>query len=351
MAFAFIFTQYLNDNGGDALRYWTLTADTSQNAQTWTEHWGHRTFFIQWLNYIPSKILNLNFLTGNLLYAAAAFIGIRILYKSTFNYISNGTSTKTLIFLIWIFCFPNLHFWTAGVGKEALLFTAIMLALEAFNRDKINLFLALIAILLAWWIRPITGAILALTCFISFILNKNNSLLHRNIALGLFLILGGLAAYKLTIMMHLEEYSWQAFLDFSGQQMAFLQNLNANSEIPMQDYNALQKTYALFLRPDWTDVTNFWTFAAAVENTTFILLIAVATFSYFKHKTFTLPKTITWGLFFGLSMMLIYAFTLNNLGIITRMKSTYMIFFYIATAFVIFAIDKHSKVCQSTDLP
>lgn len=335
MTFAFIFTLYLQNNGGDALRYWDLTADTSQNATTWMHYWGHRTYFVQWLNYIPSKVFGLNFLSGNFLYAAFSFLGIRVLFRATMSKLSDTKPTWLILFFTWILLFPNLHFWTAGIGKEALLFTALIVALDNFTKINKNLYLGILAILLAWWVRPISGAVLFFICFLSLISKKTKSVL-RNIAILVFGLVGGFAVYRLTVMMHLESYTWNALIEFSKQQMNFLQNLQANSEIPMHDYNPLQRIYALLLRPDWSDVNNFWTFAAAVEHTCFSLLLIVALITFFKHKTIPIPKIILWGIFFGLGMTVIYAFTLNNLGIIMRMKSTYMIFFYIAASFVIF---------------
>jgi hypothetical protein len=42
-----------------------------------------------------------------------------------------------------------------------------------------------------------------------------------------------------------------------------------------------------------------------------------------------IPTFLWAGLIFGLMMALAFAFTLNNLGIIMRMKSTYMVYFYL----------------------
>lgn len=249
--------------------------------------------------------------------------------------LADSSPTWVILFFIWILLFPNLHFWTAGIGKEALLFTAVVVGLDNFTKFNKNILLGILAILIAWWVRPISGAMLALVCFLSLIRDKKISSRIRYLIIILFGLVGGFAFYRLTVMMHLESYSWKALLDFSNQQMNFLQSLQANSEIPMQDYNILERIYALILRPDWADVNDFWTFAAAVEHTTFVLLLIGAIITFFKHRIIKIPPLIVLGVFFGLGMILIYGFTLNNLGIIIRMKSTYMIFFYIASSFVI----------------
>jgi hypothetical protein len=335
LLFAWIFTAFLGTHGGDAIRYWELTADISQEAHTWLEYWGTRTFFIQWLNYIPAKTLGLSFGVGNMLYALISFLGFRIL----FIYLIKNTPSDLTIswkgFLFWILLFPNIHFWTAGVGKEAVLFTATCYALVGFTAIHKHYLQIPLAILLAWWIRPVFGAALIpvfyLALYLNPVLRKPHKILISILSTALLLYF----TYQLTIMMHLEAYNMQGLRDFISSQFQFLEHFHAASYIPMEQYTLLEKLGTLFFRPFWHEIRGFWYFAAAVENTTLLILLIISVSIAIKNKSVKIPQAVIFGLFYGCMIAVILIFSLNNLGIIIRMKSTFMIFFYITTAFII----------------
>ncbi len=342
LLFAFIFTGFLEQNGGDAIRFWELKADTSQEASAWMEYWGSRSLFIQWLNYLPSKVLNMSFMAGNFLYAICSFLGLRILYLALLEELPKRLTIGAKCFLFWILLFPNLHFWTSGVGKEALLFTAIIFALLGFRNIKKYYLQIIFGVALAWWVRPIFGATLILVFFLALYQDQSLSPLVKKITAMLSVLCFGIFVYQLTVMMHVASYDWKALTHFVQSQYAFLEGFAAASEIPMAEYSFGEKLMAMFFRPFWHEVNGFWYFVAIVENTTFLGVLIAAIYFGVKHKSVKIPKSIRFGLIFGTLLTLILMYSLNNFGIIMRMKSTYMIFFYITAALII--IQKSSTV-------
>lgn len=133
LLFSLIFHHYILEYGGDSVGYWNINADDTQGAVTWMEHWGLGTFFVQWINYLPSRVMGLSYGSGNLLYACISFLGflklIQLGYQA-WGKLADSPWSRTWVGLLFL---PNIHFWTAGVGKEALLWVGLVYAL-AFSR-------------------------------------------------------------------------------------------------------------------------------------------------------------------------------------------------------------------------
>jgi hypothetical protein len=332
MLFAGVFTWYLLEYGGDAVRYWSLEADVSQNPVNWTDYWGHGTFFLQWLHYWPSKVLGLEFWFGNVLYAGISWLGFREIFSLMRPYIANS-GNRVLVASGWLILFlPNAHFWSSGVGKEAWLLLGLALALKGFSSLRVNWFIAVFGLLLAFWVRPAFGIVLGSVSFVFVLADRDLGPKTKSLVGLIGLLAGSLGIWKLSVMMHLEDISLASIQKFSASQLDFLSGFQANSEIPMADYNWLQRTWALLFRPSLWEASGFWNIVAAIEN--FIGLILtfsglVMFFSTSGSRWYTsVPKYLFVAGFVCLGMCLVYGLTLNNLGIIMRMKSTYMIFWY-----------------------
>jgi hypothetical protein len=330
--FAVIFTRYLLEYGGDAIRYWALAADLSQNPIDWMDYWGHGTHFLQWLHYWPSKVLGLEFWFGNVLYACISWLGIREVFALMRPYIATSGNGVLAASGWLIFFLPNLHFWSAGVGKEAWLVVGMALVLKGFSRLKTGWLPIFAGLLLAFWVRPAFGIVLGAVSLV-FVLTGSELGVKTKALVGLLgLMVGSLGIWKLSVMMHLEEISIAAIFRFSESQFDFLAGFRANSQIPMAEFNWLQRLWALLFRPSLWEASGFWKYAAAMENTLGLALAISGFLSLFivpkPRLNRSLPRFLIVGAVVCLGMCLVYGLTLNNLGIIMRMKSTYMVFCY-----------------------
>ena len=341
---SFVFHYYLQKNGGDAIRYWNLTADLSQEASTWSEYWGRGTFFLQWLNYLPSKVFGLGFLFGNVFYGLVSFLGIREIYRVAVRYWPVSSSKWIEMGWLALFFLPNLHFWSSGVGKEALLILGMGLAVKGLADLPRHWVFLVLGVVISFWVRPIAGLVLGLVAWICFLFQKGISFRVKSLVSVLVLIIGFFALNRIFISMHLEEYSLEALRQFNAGQMEFLSGFGAGSEVPMESYGWIQRLGTVFFRPFWFDVKDFWGVAAAVENSlAFLLLVGLVfglTYSRYKKIQLSVPKTFYAGMALALLMGIVFSLTLNNLGIMMRMKSTYMIFLYLPAWRVIYLVNK-----------
>lgn len=327
LLFSVVFHHYILRHGGDSVGYWNLSADASQGAVGWMEHWGLGTFFVQWLNYIPSRLLGLSYAGGNLLYAFISFLGfwklIQLGYQAWGRQSDSPLSRRWVILLF----LPNIHFWTAGVGKEALLWVGLVYTV-AFFQDFRHYRSGSLAIFLSFVVRPLNGAILLVLLGIRLAATKSAQIPGKWIWTGmLFLLILG-AGYRLLYQTHMPSLTFAALEEFSRGQFAFLEGFGAGSEFPMDTYSWPRRIWTIAFLPLDGGNGSVWHIAAAVENGLSLILLLIAALSWVGAGVkVSLPAFLVYGMAFGFLLMLAYGLTLNNLGIIMRMKSFYMPFF------------------------
>lgn len=324
---SFFFASYILTKGGDSPRLWYLTADTSQYANTWIEHFGISTFFIQWVNYIPSKLFNFSYWSGTIIYATISygalvliFFGFRELYQRYRRDYVNPFILYLPLFL------PGLHFWTAGVTKESLLLLGLASMFYSYCGITPKIFLGVTGWILCLMTKPLVGLFflpLLLWSLIPFF--KQSWFL----ALTLFTTLSWLlfkASRQFISYLHLENFSWEGLMIFSQSQLVFLNSYQADTAVAMMEMNYLERWIAVLFRPFLWEVWDFYSFIYALENTWFLLLVSASIVVLITSWRFHLPFLAKYYLIIALGMILVFTFTLNNFGLFYRMKSVWMPF-------------------------
>lgn len=333
--FTIFFFQYIQDEGGDAIRYWAITADTSQYANSWMGHFGFSTFFIQWINYLPSKILGLSFFSGNVFYGFLSFWAFFYFLKIIAYYFpieKKGHWTNWLPFLIlW---FPGIHFWTAGVGKETfVILGSAGLWWYSLNLPKRWVELGLFWILLLL-VKPLVG-LLFIFPLGWIVWTQLDWTWLRKLSILVFLLLS--CIYPLSWLLqysHLDSISISELTEFSRSQFEFLESFGANSQIPMLEYNFFEKVITIWFRPFIWESWNFYSFLFSLENSLILFLTLCAGFVFFQGQNQKL-RTVAPYLAIFIGMSLVFSFTLNNFGLIYRMKSVWLPFLYISLVWLI----------------
>jgi hypothetical protein len=330
LLFSLIFHRYILQHGGDSVGYWYLHADDSQGASTWMEHWGLGTFFVQWLNYLPSRLMGLSYGSGNLLYACISFLGFLKVIQLGYGAWGMQTDSpwkRTWVALLFL---PNIHFWTAGVGKEALLWVGLVYALVFFQEFR-RYHYGSLGLLLSFAVRPLNGAILLLLLGARLITTKTAQLSGKWVWVGLLVLLLLGAGYRLLYQTHMPGLTVSALDAFSRGQFAFLEGFHAGSEIPMATYSWPRRIWTIIFLPLDGGNGSIWHIAATVENGLSLLLLGIAGISWISAGLkVSLPRFLLYGMGAGIFLTLAYGLTLNNLGIIMRMKSFYILFFLLS---------------------
>lgn len=346
LSFAYFFVRYIQQNGGDSIGLWDLTADTSQYARSWMGYFGVNTFFIQWLNYIPSKLLGLSYVSGTMIYAFLSFWGMIGLLESI-NYLIDKFEQKLRFpqFLYLPLFLPGLHFWTAGVSKETLLFLGVSAMFYAFSTQKQIFSIGILGWCLCLLVRPILG-VLFLPILVVFVAN---GLKKRWELFSLVIVIcGGLLYFSISQFLpylHLENYSWEDLSDFSNRQLSFLTDFSANTTLSMETWSWYRKLAAVAFLPFPWESWDFYSLIFSLENF-WLLYIGVLGLAMGYRHLVQIPKTMIYFFMIGMVMFIVFTFTLNNLGLFYRMKSIWLPFLHITFLWLICYSDHPSKRFQ-----
>ncbi|MBD3627853.1 hypothetical protein [Cyclobacterium sp.] len=341
---ALIFYGYLLHYGGDGIRYWELSSLPPSRPGEWTSYWGTGTAFIQWFNYPFSRLAGLGFLSGNLLYAAISLIGFVGAFELIKGQFQENRGSWTQKYGLLILFLPNVHFWTAGVGKEALLFLGLVLVLLGIEKFPFCAWLIVAGLLLSFMTRPIQGLVLTIAVLAVFPFHPTLKAYRKK-----------LLPFATALIIAVFAYCWiLGSLDYGFNfkwigmiidwQNAFLSSFGAKSSIPMREYSFPEKFMAVWFRPHPWETRNFWTFAASLENTMVLLIAITGIWGMGKRKMKIQEPFFYWlVLIYAAIMSLIFILALNNLGILMRMKSIFVIFvvsFFLSQADRSFKSDK-----------
>lgn len=330
--FYYIFTK---TNSADQVGYWrtpkSITLDQCINYPIYGA--GTKTMFV--LNYFPSNVMELSFLTGNIIYSILGFIGFIFFYKLVKLRVEEIPRIFGLPILTIIIFFPNFHFWTANAGKDTLLFFSIATILYFMQKEKRNLFFVAIGVVLSGFIRPHITAIILIGYSMAFLTDQGLKK-HHKILLGttVFVMLA-LMFQQVLSFVHLDKVSLESLQEYSKQRVEFLSSNKTGSSVDMNSYPIPLKIFTFLYRPLFFDSPNALGLVSSFENV-FLLLITIKIFykgvrSNFRKANYTIKASF----YFFLLGTIMFSFTMGNLGVMLRMKNMLLPSFILIACYLI----------------
>ncbi|MDC8000250.1 hypothetical protein POV26_04335 [Aequorivita todarodis] len=322
VAFHFYAVEY----GADAIAYWDVPKEISLPEVFEIIKNGSASGIIYLINYFPSNTLNLSFFVGNMCYSLFGFIGFIYLFKIIKDLFNNlNTLNEIRIFgipiLPWIWFLPNFHFWSSGIGKDTLLFTAIVLFLYAFQNIRKRLVILLISILLSFAIRPHILLFLLVSFAIGYILDGNLKGYQKAI-LFILLLIGFASIFRYVLgFIQLETLDINSVEDYVSKKASGLNQADSGSGIDTSGYPFPYKIFTFLYRPLFFDSPNSLGILSSIEN----CILLVFTLKVLFNKPFKgLRKSnylIKSNLIYFLISAAAFALILGNLGIMLRQKN------------------------------
>lgn len=313
-AFALIAWQYNLANPSDAYRYWHFEGN-------WLDFFSIGTDVIKFINYPFVKVLNLPFWMGFSMYSLIGYYAILELYRFAQSYV-NPQHDTVKYGLMGVFLLPNLHFWTAIVGKEPLVFLAIVwIIIKQTEKQYIN-FKYIVGWLLLILIRPHVALFLLLAIGITLLI-KDNQLTRKKIGIAIGLATCSLGLYLMTMhLLNRNPIDLGYILERNNASLVAFKR--ANSYVPMIDYNWIERIFALNFRPLFFDAHSFFSLVLSVENVLTLILVFWAIINYIlRYKTIKLDTFARVGLLFFVVSSLFFIQRYSCLGIFVRTKIMY----------------------------
>jgi hypothetical protein len=278
----------------------------------------------------PFVSLGFSYEAMMLLYSWFGYVGFVYAYLFFRENISvNVTVFKKFDLLQLLLFLPNMHFWTASLGKGSLIFMGLMLFAFGLKKPRQRIFLLLIGGYFIYMIRPPVMLFVLSGVMVGLLTGREKLGIGTRIAV-VFASIAFLYAASSTILGVADidaentDNAVEEFQDYSTAQTDRLER--SNSGVDMQGYPLPVKLFTFWFRPLFVDSPGILGLFSSAENLVYLLLfykICNRRFIAFIRKSPYMVKVS------GITFLLAsYAmtFVMSNLGIIMRQKTMVMYF-------------------------
>ncbi len=353
--FFIVYYTYALYNNSDSRLYFSRPQYGS-----WGEYFGTSTTFIDFMSWPFINIFGFNYEMMMVLYAWFGYIGFLYAYLFFRENIPIKIKVFNLDFLILVLFLPNMHFWTASLGKGAPIFMGLMMFVYAIKEPKSRWFTLILASVLIYYIRPHVFLFVAAGTVLGYMTGKEKIAFWKKMLIYIGMI-GSLIVVQDTIlgMAGLEESEnlVEGFEDFSEDRGGEL--AKSGSGVDMVDYPLPVKLFTFWFRPLFFDAPGILGLIVSVENLIYLFLfikILKKDFLKFLKKS---PVTVKMSLTVFFLASLAMSFVMSNLGIIMRQKSMVMYFLFFVIYYylaqkkydrIIALRKRRNKILDSKDL-
>ncbi len=261
--------------GGDAFGYWDAPKDGGWDIVTSSIKNGSASGYVFLLNYFPSKVLDLSFFTGSMLYVLLGYAGFVFLYKIIKENIPNYLLLKKVkvlqipVFPYFLFL-PNLNFWTSGLGKDTILFFCIVIFIYALKNIQKRFGYIVLSIILSVFIRPHILLFLFMAYGLAIVFDVRVNISKKIILCIIFI---GLFAALLPYVMdfaNVETLDTATIENYGNHKAGALASKEGTgSAIDITAYPYPLKVFTFLFRPLFFDMPTAFGIAASMENFSF----------------------------------------------------------------------------------
>ena len=313
---------------GDAVYYWMRTKELTLNVLWYNLlNQGHASDFIYFFNYLFSNTLDLSFFTGSILYTVLGYIGLVYFYLilkkivPNYHYLRKLKILNISVFPFYLF-FPNLHFWSCGVGKDTLLFLCVALFIYSLIELKKNIGNLSLSILLSVFVRPHMTIFLIAGFGIGYTLSSNITTYKKVIMSSVFVFAFFLLFDYALNFIQLESVDTSSIKEYADTKAKVLSS-KSNSGVDISGYPYPLKILTYLYRPFFFDINNPIAVIASFENL-FLLLLTLKIFKFKNIRHIKQASHIIKGsIVFLLIGTLTFSLILGNLGIMLREKNMF----------------------------
>ncbi|MCX2837904.1 hypothetical protein OQ279_07025 [Salinimicrobium sp. MT39] len=337
-----VYYTYAQFNNSDSYGYFGRV----EVSRSWFNHFGTSTTFIDFLTWPFVNILGFNYEMMMLLFAWFGYIGFVYAYLFFRENIPVKIKVFNFDFLTLVLFLPNMHFWTASLGKGAPIFMSLMMFAYAIGKPKSRWGILIISSIITYYVRPHVFLFVGIGTVLGYMTGREKVALWKKVTIYAGMI-GALILVQDTIlgMAGLEESGnlVQGFEQFSEDRGAEL--AKSGSGVDMANYPLLLKLFTFWFRPLFIDAPGLLGLIVSIENLVYLLLffkILKKNFLSFLKKS---PVSVKMSIAVFLLASIAMSFVMSNLGIIMRQKSMVMYFLFFVIYYYL-AQQKYDRIMR-----
>lgn len=312
LLFCIIYLLYLSSNIGDAFYYYN-TSLTSNSFSLGTKS-------VVFFTSLLTQGLGLSFLGCFLVFQFFGFIGL-LAFDGSIRLVTFNQSRSLKILGTVIVFLPSVSFWSSSLGKDAISFMAVGLALWAsLNLNKRALLMGC-SVLLMLFVRPHISGLMIMGLAASFIFQKNIPLIYR-----FFLGVGSLSVVAVIVPFALnyagvgESVGAEEMSAYVEQRQSY--NTQGGGGVDLKSMSLPMQLFTYMFRPLPFEAHSIASFMASLDNIVLLYLFITGSTYLIKKRSrpdFKLQnRAFMW--FYLLGTWCVLALTSANLGIAVRQK-------------------------------
>lgn len=309
--FCFVYCVYVIEYGGDALMYYNVSEQYGFNL-------GVGTTAVISITYVVVHGLGLSFLGGFLLFNIFGSIGLQAFDASLRLAVKNSNAWIKVLATLIIFL-PSVSFWSSAIGKDAISFMAVGLALWATLDLNRRMLLMTFAIALMFIVRPHMAGMMMMALSVALIMGSKISI-GKKIFTGTITIAftAALVSVALKYVGVGEIISLEAVSHYIINRQGYNMEGGGGVDIASMSFPLQILTY--LVRPTLIEVNSIFSLVAALENTVLTFLFIIAGVVVWRGRRSSLGESRIFMWFYATIAMTLLAMTTANLGIALRQK-------------------------------
>lgn len=214
---------------------------------------------------------------------------------------------------------PSVSFWSSAIGKDAISFLAMGLALWAALNFNKRLLLMLLAILLMLLVRPHMAGMMVIALSVSIAFDKKTSVIKRFI-LSVVAIVGVaiMVPFALDYAGVSDASSSEGLIDYVEKRQSY--NMDGGGGVDISSMSLPMQLFTYMFRPIIFEARSITSLAAAIDNLILLYLFIVGIYALLikKSRKFTENRKFMW--VYVILAWVVLAMTTANLGIAVRQK-------------------------------
>lgn len=326
LLFFIIYYIYGLFNNSDSLQYYAVAVYNIEG--DWSQLFYTGTRFISFCA-LPFINIGLSYFSLMLIYAWMGYIGFVFAYL----YFKENIPIDVKVFgrfdlLTLLLFLPNMHFWTASLGKGSMIFMGLMLFTQAIKFPQKRIVQLIIGGFFIYMVRPHVMLFVLVGVMIGLLSGRGKiSKGVKILVLIASIVFLTAASSSILAVAKLEDSEnvvddFEEFTDASSARLQY----SADSGVAMSSYPIPVKLFTFWFRPLFIDSSGLVGQFSSVENLIYLLLFAKIINRRFLRFIVKAPYMVKMSAIVFLLSSFALTFVMSNLGIIMRQKSMVMYF-------------------------
>lgn len=309
--FCFIYLFYVKNFGGDAIGYYNAAINGYSD-------FNFGTAAVNGLTSLLVHGLGFGLISCFLFFNILGTIGL-LYFDAALSYANRdkGVFFKRLSTLI-IFL-PSVSFWTSAIGKDAISFLAMGLALWAALKLNKRVPLMVSAVFLMLAVRPHIAGMMVIALSMSVLFDKETNIAKRSF-LGLVSIVGlaVLVPFALKYAGVSDPSSTEGLINYVEMRQSH--NMEGDGGVDISNMSTPMQLFTYMFRPFIFEARSITFLAASIDNLILLCLFIAGIYALTKKRVrnFSENRKFLW--IYSILAWIVLAMTSANLGIALRQK-------------------------------